>query len=207
MNLVRNLKGKRWKIDGILGGRRTLKQGTRKGEIWEKNERGVETLNLILTAGAQAPNHLKLIPIRIQAPSISSRILIVLSDCPSIWGWKVVLSSKHIPKASWKAFQKWVVNWGPEFGIMDMGIPMQSNYFINIHLCILSHTVSGFHWKKMGRFSQSINNHPDGIEFLRNPRQPSNKIYSNSFPFPFQCLYLLVKISWSLMLRLNLLKY
>ena len=33
MNLVRKVEGKRWKIDGILGGRRTLERGTREGEI------------------------------------------------------------------------------------------------------------------------------------------------------------------------------
>ena len=33
MNLVRNLEGKRWNIDGVLRGRRTLKRGIRKGEI------------------------------------------------------------------------------------------------------------------------------------------------------------------------------
>ena len=45
---MRNLKGKRWRINGIYGCGRTLKRGTREGEIWERNEDGLKPQSLIV---------------------------------------------------------------------------------------------------------------------------------------------------------------
>ena len=47
----------------------------------------------------------------------------VLFDCPFVCGWKAVLRSRHIPRASWKAFQKWDVNCDPRSDIIGIGTP------------------------------------------------------------------------------------
>ena len=41
-----------------------------------------------------------------QARNMSSRIWIVRSDCPSVWGWYEVLNFRWVPKFSWRLFQK-----------------------------------------------------------------------------------------------------
>ena len=43
MDLVRNIKRKRWWIDGFCKGVRTLERETKVREIWSKMAMGVET--------------------------------------------------------------------------------------------------------------------------------------------------------------------
>ena len=47
----------------------------------------------------------------------------VLSDWPSVCGWKVVLMVRLVPIAFWKLFQKCTVNLGSLSDTMDTGTP------------------------------------------------------------------------------------
>ena len=54
---------------------------------------------------------------------MSSNTCMILSDSPSVCGWKAVLMAKCVPVAFWKLFQKCVVNLGSLSDIMDIGTP------------------------------------------------------------------------------------
>ncbi len=48
--------------------------------------------------------------------NISSKIWFVLSDCPSLWGWYVVLKSRRVQRGLWKLFQN-----------SELGIPIEND--------------------------------------------------------------------------------
>ena len=54
---------------------------------------------------------------------MSSNTCIVLSDWPSICGWKAVLMVSRVPIAFWKLFQKCAVNLGSLSDTMDTDTP------------------------------------------------------------------------------------
>ena len=60
---------------------------------------------------------------RTQILNRSSRVWIVLSNCPSVWGWYAELNRKSVPIAFCKLTQNHEVNLGSRSETMDTGIP------------------------------------------------------------------------------------
>ena len=54
---------------------------------------------------------------------MSSKVWMVLSDCPSVWGCNVVLKCNLVHKAPCKLSQKWDVNLGSLSETIDNGTP------------------------------------------------------------------------------------
>ena len=55
MDFVRNLKGKRWWINGFYRDRKTLERESREGENWRRMGEGVKIPNFNREAGAGHP--------------------------------------------------------------------------------------------------------------------------------------------------------
>ena len=111
-----------------------------------------------------------------QAINISSKIWIVLSDWPSVWGWKAILNCTLVPIASWNFTQNRDVNCGPLSDTIEIDT-------------LYNHTISlinnSANWHEMGWFCQPVNNHPYRIITLLTPWQSCHKVHCDPFPHPF----------------------
>ena len=54
---------------------------------------------------------------------MSFKIWMVLSDWPSVWGWKAILNLNCVPNASWNDLQNLDVNYMPLSDIIEIGTP------------------------------------------------------------------------------------
>ena len=116
----------------------------------------------------------------------SSRVWMVLSDWPSVWGWNVVLRFNFIPNACCKLGHNLDVNLGSRSDIIDTSTPWSLMTLCIYNFVNLSTKSVIFICKKKKRFCQLIHHHLYGIITLLsldNPITKSIEIYVNiSFP-------------------------
>lgn len=67
-----------------------------------------------------------------QACNMSSKVCIVLSDCPSVCGWKAVLYWSLVLKVTWRLRQKFDVNRGSQSDVNSYGDPVKPYYLLNV---------------------------------------------------------------------------
>jgi hypothetical protein len=61
---------------------------------------------------------------------------------------------------------------------------MQTNYLVNVDLCILLCPVGGVYWQEMSGLGQPVHNNPNRIVVPGGIGKSHDKVHANVLPFP-----------------------